>query len=30
MSAHAASIGVLDGADRTVELVMDALRGRVG
>ncbi len=30
MSAHAASIGVLDGADRTVELVMDALRSRVG
>lgn len=29
MSARAASIGVLDGADRTVDLVMDALASRV-
>lgn len=29
MSECARSIGVLDGADRTVELVQDALRGRV-
>jgi UDP-N-acetylglucosamine--N-acetylmuramyl-(pentapeptide) pyrophosphoryl-undecaprenol N-acetylglucosamine transferase len=29
MSEQARSIGVLDGADRTVELVLDALRGRV-
>lgn len=30
MGARAVPIGVLDGADRMVELVMDALRGRVG
>lgn len=29
MSARAAAIGVLDGADRTVDLVSDALAGRV-
>lgn len=29
MSARAVSIGVLDGADRTVELVRDAMRSRV-
>lgn len=30
MSARALPIGVADGADRMVDLVMDALRGRVG
>lgn len=30
MSARAVPIGVLDGADRTVELVRDAVRSRVG
>ena len=30
MGARAVPIGVLDGADRMVELVTDALRGRVG
>jgi UDP-N-acetylglucosamine--N-acetylmuramyl-(pentapeptide) pyrophosphoryl-undecaprenol N-acetylglucosamine transferase len=29
MSAHALAIGVLDGADRTVELVLDAVRSRI-
>ncbi|MHB1171064.1 MAG: undecaprenyldiphospho-muramoylpentapeptide beta-N-acetylglucosaminyltransferase [Lacisediminihabitans sp.] len=29
MAARAASIGVLDGADRTVELILDAARGPV-